>query len=109
MPIQPVERPKVARGTLLDVSEVDLVPTPLDKPAPEYPPLARKLRFEGTVTLRLLVDENGKVQVVETLDRANDLLNKAAERAARDWTYRPATKEGVPVRVWIVERVVFQL
>ena len=33
---------------------------------------------------------------------------KAAERAAAGWSYRPAMKDGVPVKVWIVEHLSFQ-
>jgi protein TonB len=105
----PAEKPRVARGALLDISEVDTVPQPLNKPPPEYPPLARRLRLEGAVSMRLLIGERGKVQSVDVISTdANDLLIKAAGRAARAWTYSPATKDDVPVKVWIVERVVFQ-
>jgi hypothetical protein len=36
-------------------------------------------------------------------------VNDAAMRAAGSWTYRPATKNGVPVKVWKSEQVVFKL
>ena len=36
-------------------------------------------------------------------------LNDSAMRAAKSWTYRPATKGGVPVRTWKVEQVAFKM
>ena len=36
-------------------------------------------------------------------------LNDAALRAARTWTYSPATKDGVPVKVWKQEKINFTL
>jgi TonB family protein len=105
----PVEQPKVTLGELLDISEVDTPPEPLDKRPPEYPALARRLRLEGRVSLRLLVDERGKVTVVETIaGDPNGVLSGAAERAAREWTFRPARKDDVPVKVWIVEHLAFR-
>ena len=41
------------------------------------------------------------------IDGAN--LNDAAVNAAKQWTYRPATKDGVPVKVWKTEQVAFKL
>ena len=32
-----------------------------------------------------------------------------AIRAAKQWRYRPARKDGVPVKVWKTERIVFKL
>ena len=35
-------------------------------------------------------------------------LNDAAMGTAKAWTYRPATKNGVPVKVWKSEQIVFK-
>jgi protein TonB len=108
-PPQPAP-PATVRGALVEITEVDTAPSALEKTPPRYPAIARRMQREGTVTLRLLVDEEGQVGEVELLSgRAGDPLAKSAMRAARGWTYLPATKDGVPVRVWITERVVFKL
>ncbi len=102
--------PVVERGELFRLADVDEPPVPIRKDAPVYPPMARNLRQEGTVTLRLLVDETGgveRVEVVQSLD--GRLLDSAALRAAKDWRYQPATEQGVAVKVWITEQVVFRL
>ena len=93
----------------MELTEADSPPAPLEKWRPDYPPLARKLRQEGVVHLRLLVNERGTVDQVEVLSSdASTLLERAAIKTARRWTYRPATKDETPVKVWIVEPVVFQ-
>jgi len=101
---------RVERGDLVALAEVDQPPVPIRKSAPVYPVIARNLRQQGTVTLRVLVDETGDVERVEVVQGIDGrLLDEAALRAASDWRYRPATKHGVPVKVWIMENVVFRL
>ncbi|HSN87910.1 MAG TPA: TonB family protein, partial [Thermoanaerobaculia bacterium] len=78
---------------------------------PQYPPVARTLRVEGVVVVSVLVDENGRVQDVRMVEpiKQNVGLNEAALGAARNARYRPATKEGVRVRMWARLRIPFKL
>jgi protein TonB len=81
----------------------------IDKP--EYPPIARRMKVEGTVILSLLVDENGRVLEVR-LERGvqqNVGINEAAEAAARSAKFRPATKDGVRVKIWYQLTIPFKL
>jgi TonB family protein len=80
-------------------------------PKPEYPPMARNLRVEGTVVVSVLVDENGQVQearVVEPIKQKVG-LNEAAVAAARSARYRPATRDGARVKMWTRLRIPFKL
>ena len=103
-----VARPSTARGALVSIEDVDTPPVAKSRPSPKYTTRARMLRQQGAVLLNLLVDENGNVAEVEVLQEipASD-LNDAALRAARAWTYHPATKDGVPVKVWKQEKINF--
>ena len=68
------------------------------------------MRIQGTVVLKVLVNELGTVdQVVVQSGIDGAGLNDATVRAARQWTYRPAMKDGVPVKVWTIERVTFKI
>lgn len=102
-------RPKARRGQLIPLAEVDTKPRSVERALPAYPALARRMRKQGRVTLEVLVDETGNVAEVQVADGVDRLLDDAARRAARRWTYAPAIKDGVPVRVWIVEDVHFRL
>lgn len=99
---------RTTRGSLLDLSEVDFAPVATSRPAPSYPPLALRMRREGKVTVRLLVDETGKVADARVADGSSE-FNSEALKAARQWTYQPATKGGVPVKVWVTEVIGFKL
>jgi len=76
---------------------------------PDGVPLAAERRVDGTVELRALVDETGRVaevSVVKALPRGAG-FEEAALRHARSRLYRPGTKDGVAVRVWMSITVSF--
>jgi TonB family protein len=64
---------------------------------PVYPAVARSARVTGTVRVFAIVDENGKIWV--TNSEGPPLLKKAAEDAARNWTFPPTMVSGKAVRV----------
>jgi len=64
---------------------------------PVYPAMARSARVTGTVRVFAIVDENGKIWV--TNSEGPPLLKKAAEDAARNWTFTPTMVSGKAVRV----------
>jgi TonB family protein len=64
---------------------------------PVYPIIAKNAGVTGTVRVYAIVDENGKVWV--TNSEGPTMLRKAAEDAAKDWTFPPTLVSGKPVRV----------
>jgi protein TonB len=104
-----VAQPGVQRGDLVDVPDTDV--DAIFTPKAAYPPLARRQRVSGVVILRALINESGTVQEVQVLRGIKpDLgLDAAATTAVREWRFRPATKGGVPVKVWKTITIPFQL
>jgi protein TonB len=74
---------------------------------PEYPRAAIRTRSEGVVILEAVITTSGDVDEVRVLKSANALLDDAAMRAVRQWTYRPATLGGRAVRVRLTVTVRF--
>ena len=64
---------------------------------PVYPPQAKTHNVTGTVRVFAIVDENGKIWV--TNSEGPMLLRKAAEDAARGWTFPPSMVNTRPVRL----------
>jgi TonB family protein len=62
-----------------------------------YPPSALGTREHGDVVLALTVDVDGKVSRVDVLESGGAELDEAATVAARQWTFRPATRGDTPV------------
>lgn len=78
-----------------------------DLPAPEYPH-SFDTSLGGIVRIRSLVDETGKVlgvQVQESSGHAS--LDDAATEWARSCHFKPGTRDGVPEKVWAVQKVSF--
>ncbi|MBI3931853.1 MAG: TonB family protein [Acidobacteria bacterium] len=99
-------------GSLVNLSDAGVVPPMVDRsPLLQYPPIALRQRVEGTVELNVLVDEKGQVVDAQIVTAAGGKsgLNEAAVENVKKRKYRPATKDGIPVKVWIPVRVKFEL
>ena len=74
-----------------------------------YPRAAERFGKTATVSVRVLVDENGKVTQAERIgNKVGFGFDEAAVDAARRVNFRPATKEGVRVKMWHTLRVDFK-
>lgn len=77
---------------------------------PTYPPASRRAGEEGTVRLKVLVDENGRpkdVQVAQTSGFSR--LDDAAKQAVRRWRFQAAMDNGRAITVWTQVAVTFKL
>jgi protein TonB len=72
-------------------------PSFLHRVEPVYPFVARRIGKEAEVTLRLSIDETGKLERVEIVRDAGYGFSKAAIAAVESSSYRPATRNGVAV------------
>ncbi|HVR42566.1 MAG TPA: TonB family protein [Thermoanaerobaculia bacterium] len=110
-PAAPPPAPAVREGDLIDLSTLDQPPALVRIVLPEYPALARRQRFETTLIISALVDENGEVRDVRVLrgDARKLGFEEAAVRAVRASKFSTPMKDGVRVRTWIAFPVIFQL
>jgi len=94
----------------LDECKEDAVKPQLDhQTAPSYTSEGRQASVEGVVKLEVTVDESGRVTAVRVLKGLGFGLDEAAVAAARQWTFKPATKCGKPVSYVVKPGVRFQL
>ena len=84
-------------------------PVLLHKVSPVYPEVPRKARIEGRVTVQAVIGLDGSVESVDVLRSSNPFFDEAALSAVKQWRYRPATMNGVPVRVYFTVEVGFVL
>ena len=78
--------------------------------APPYPRKARRLGYEGTVMLKVLIDENGRVDDLTVLKSSgHTVLDRAALSAARKWLFEPGTEGGIKKKMWVKIPVRFDL
>lgn len=67
-------------------------------PKPVYSEEAKRLKASGRITVRVVVDENGKVISAQALN-GPAVLREAAEAAARQAIFTPKTQDGITVKV----------
>ncbi len=107
---------KPAEGKKTEIKKAELAAPPSDSPLPgensaiilsskgaekrlahsvppKYPADARSENAEGTVVLKEIVDENGKVEGVRLVE-GNAALATAAMQAVKQWRYRPYVRDG---------------
>jgi TonB family protein len=107
---EPKPEPKVQEGDLVTMGDGVVPPELLSQPEVRYPAMAKKLGKEADVDVRVLVDERGNVRTAELIGKkAGFGLDQAALEAARGARYRPATKEGVRVKMYVTLTIKFSI
>lgn len=84
-------------------------PVPIFKPEPEYSEEARKAKFQGSVTLAIVILADGtttNIRVIRTLGLG---LDEKAIEAVSKWKFRPSMKDGRAVPVSANVEVNFRL
>jgi len=81
-----------------------------NNPKPDYPDKARREGREGTVLLKVLVDEEGRSKSLE-VNRSSGFepLDKAALETVRFWRFHPARHGDQRVATWVNVPIVFRL
>lgn len=77
----------------------------------QYPPLLRDAGIQGSATMRLRVNEDGRVdpESITVENATHEAFGDAARRVVERMRFRPAKVGGRAVRVWVTLPVTFQL
>jgi len=65
--------------------------------------------FSGTVILQAVIDRQGRVENARVLKGQPYGLNESAVESLKQWRFRPATRDGKPVKVYYVLTVNFAI
>lgn len=84
-------------------------PVPTYRTLPLYPFELRQQNLEGTVTVEFIIGENGKVLEAVAVATTNPGFNAQAVIAVRQWTFKPATRDGLNVRSFLRVPIIFTL
>jgi periplasmic protein TonB len=96
-------------GGLYDVGGNVMAPVPIYDPDPPYSEEARKAKYSGTVSLIIIVDASGNVTDAQVIKPAGLGLDEKALETVRTWKFKPAMRNGAPVRVRCSVEVSFRL
>lgn len=91
--LPPVEKakPRIVHKSLINSEALSL-------PKPPYPPLAKQMRIQGSVSVQVLIDETGKVVSAKAVS-GNPALVGAAQRAAFGARFSPTILDEQPMKV----------
>jgi TonB family protein len=94
-----------------DLVVVEQQPQPIDghTPAPKYPEIARRAGIEGTVWVKIWIDEKGNTRKAVLLKSDAEILNQTSLDTAMKWKFKPAMLNGKPVAVWVTVPFKFKM
>ena len=76
---------------------------------PIYPRTAKKCGWEGTVLVRVTVETNGRAsKAAVSRSSGHKVLDDAAVKAVKRWSFRPARDWNIPIRSEVVIPVCVQ-
>lgn len=105
MPILPTA-PRRADAAPKLISTVEYVREPI----PRYPPQSRRLREQGLVVLRVVIDEKGQACDIEVESSSgHSRLDHAAKEAVAAAAFRPYVEDGEPRRALVIIPIEFSL
>lgn len=105
---QPTVAPKVATPQRVRVSSGVSTGMLVRKVPPQYPPLARQARIQGTVILQATISKEGSIENLQLIS-GHPMLAPAAIEAVKQWKYKPYLLNGEPVEVETQVQVNFTL
>jgi TonB family protein len=106
----PLKLDEIKEGDVVPLALVDTPPAPIKRVAAIYPSYRGASLVEGTVTVRVLVSENGDVIKTEIVQGMKDAFgfDRAALLAVRQWKFEPASIKGIKVKVWVSVGIEFR-
>jgi len=90
--------PKVATPQRVRVSSGVSTGLLIKKVQPNYPPLAKQARIQGSVVLQAEISKDGTIQNLQLIS-GHPMLAPAAIEAVKQWRYKPYLLNGEPVAV----------
>ncbi len=102
LPTLSQKEPELHRGDLVGPGEGVVEPALIAPPRVAYPPMAKQRRVAGQVVVLVLVDENGNVadsRLQQGIAGMPD-INDAVLAGVKNAKFRPATKNGIAVKMW---------
>jgi len=101
VPARP-EVAEVSRGDLVGPGQGVVEPLFVSSPRIAYPPAARQQGISGKVVVLILVNEEGTVKEAKLQQGLVSKLgvNEAVLDSIRHAKFQPATKNGIPVKMW---------
>lgn len=97
------------QNMVFEEGETDVPTQPLSRPMPPLPPKARELGAAGIVDMIIVIGRDGRVSSVDFKRMPHPIYRETTLRYVKQWRFKPAQKNGVPVRVRVRQQIEFKL
>ncbi|MDO9103724.1 MAG: energy transducer TonB [Methylovulum sp.] len=110
MQAPPVAQPAPPPPVVEKVTEPQAGANYLHNPSPEYPEAAMDRGLEGKVLMKVHVQPSGKPDTVTvTKSSGHTILDDAAVRTVKQWSFVPAMRGKTPIAGWVTVPIAFNL
>jgi TonB family protein len=101
----------ISEGGELTLHDIDSMARPIYQPAPKWPPSQPIAQYDKdpVVVLKFVVKHDGTTARFEVESATAEAFAEAAIAAVQDWRFEPATKDGAPVSVAVLQPIVFPI
>ncbi len=98
-------------GDVVHTSDtVDNAPQPVQQSPMQYPRRLRDQGVEGYVVLSLLINKVGGIERIKVIEsKPPGAFDDAAKAGIRQWKFQAGTYQGEPVKVWVRQKIRFDL
>lgn len=90
---------------LFNISDLDRRPRRLHSPLPVFPPEFRADGLSGTVRVRIMIDEDGNVSILEVVEATHRDAVQPVRQAISQWRFEPPTRGGERVRAAYIQPI----
>ena len=96
VPLAPPAPPAPTGPVIYGPEDVNVVPPQTVRQT--VPPYPGRILLSGMATMDVIINENGSVDSATIVTSLNPQYDRMAVNAARNWQYKPASLNGVPVK-----------
>jgi TonB family protein len=108
-PQGPVDNKVTFSGEYITLQQADVQPREQFRRSPRYPSSMRDAGITGKALIAFMVEPDGHTSQVQIESATNSIFGEAAKEAIEQWTFTPAMRNGVPVRVILKVPIAFDL
>lgn len=90
-------------------TKVDINPVPVKTPPPDYPESMKRQGVSGVVAVSVVIDEKGAVVSATVAKSSQAEFEAPAMDAVKKWKFKPAQKDGAPVKMRVTIPIRFNL
>lgn len=92
---------------IFELSDLDRRPRRLSAVVPQFPPEFQVQGYSGEIRVRILIDEQGNVSILEVVSATHREAVQPVLQALTRWRFEPPLRQGEPVRAAYIQPLTY--